>query len=198
MAIIINESLDPINYKVSASFPMGWWVDHNGKYITVSRDAGPGDHMGWLFLSDGGKYLGLSTEECQSVMMAYDTEFSFEHPTDNDDDNSRKYWWWDDRQLRKKYLKILLSKSPAEWFSLFNRTVSKVQRNWMRVLYHTRSKELAVQVPSRDRKWLNGIQEFMLQLMEHEKIDSVVIEDYNHNLIVNRESPNDVLLRKRL
>jgi hypothetical protein len=183
MIKIQKESREELKDTSIGGFPLGWWVAVNSDTIyNVSRDGGPGDHMGYLWAEENSDKMGLSDIETKSIEVAYGTNFQFKIYPDT-------YYWWIDDSEEDYYRNLINSKDASQWRQIYDKAMDKIDSNFIRVLYNKSDKTLYVQVYNDSRKYYDRFMKFLLELLEVYKVESVYVEDYSEDNCIWNDIP---------
>lgn len=184
----IRESIKRL-FEGESHFPLGWWVGLDGRVFDVSRDLGPGDHMGYVWAGENGKELGLSQDETDSIALFYlsDGFFSRESLENMLDDPS---------DPMHEYIEVYERHTPKEWSSLYQRALQSLYSKWIRVLYHKRFESVYAQVASKDQIYHDALVQYLYTLGETHEISRVTVETYEEKLIWSGVSASDAFMSK--
>lgn len=170
------------------SFPLGWWLTLDGKEsYNISRDAGPGDHMGYVWSIDNASKLGLTEEDALWVEIGYAGLYY---------EPSNRGEWFDGDPDRESKIEKISSLSNQELEDLYLAAVQKIQSKFIRVLYDKRSQEVAFQIPSQTDSIYNAVMNFIIQLSSEYSVKKVTVEDYEDNAIWCNIDLEEVLFRR--
>jgi hypothetical protein len=64
-----------------SEFPDGWWYNHaSGQLHDIGSDAGPGDHMGYLWAIENHKKLGIEPRHSKALEKYFGLDVPENHP----------------------------------------------------------------------------------------------------------------------